>query len=406
MGSEAERAHPQLPGRLPEPMAGPIAELDAGVQDLQVSPPQERSLTLPVRDPPHHHIIFSRHRHTSDVSEACFWIAAVSAAGDEKDDFESDGTDYNDQGPGRKRSAQKDPWQDGNDPWSPNFAQSGHSGCNSSSFGAESKKPRTAPKELPADCCLDAADISKESTMIFNIAIDDDADDAELSDSWGSSLHVEDLAKTSIAVQTPDTIPPDLDMQVLCQPSDLLQAAFHNGIFSVTRQFAALEKALQECANIEEIPAMDGYSHANMQVDVDDQLLEMVRPLIQTCVNKCIEFEFACAEAAELLEVTQMEDFVVHGNLYTLPEKEEDCERCLCYTNASRYLNQMEILNHIVLFCANCADIQYAEARDALADHFCTLRIERSYATQVLEEMEFKSNSSMSITKFVQLYCS
>ena len=92
------------------------------------------------------------HRHSSGISEAAFWLASRSSAsntnsssdhdddvdGKDEDDADEDG----DKGPKRTlQPGSKDPWQDGNDPWSSALnSMKNQKSCPNSS--GESKRPR------------------------------------------------------------------------------------------------------------------------------------------------------------------------------------------------------------------------------------------------------------------------
>ena len=105
------------------------------------------------------------HRHSSGISEACFWSQQTGIGSRNDDDVDVDDEDDDvDEGPKRKlQPGGKDPWLDGCDPWSSARSSARPLGQPSPRSSNMSKRPRNHTADMVFDICDSDGDDSADS---------------------------------------------------------------------------------------------------------------------------------------------------------------------------------------------------------------------------------------------------
>jgi len=266
-----------------------------------------------------------------------------------------------------------------------------------------SKKPRTHAADAAIDC-------SGASTEVFHIASDDEH--CDFSSAWGSSISDDDdehLGSSHCVVekfiQTDHSMPPQVDMRLLCEPADLFDAAFSNCLYAVTNRFVNLHHALKECGE-SQFTLTELSSDPLIAEDVASDLESLTMAVmidIQSCVQSLCNFQYAFNESRELSYDGIDTEFAVSVDLHTLPTSEVD-NHSLHFKNALVYLEQQEILKQVVPFCASLASISFNETLDALSDMYLAQRLPKNIARAMMTDMDFDASMHVSLIELITRY--
>lgn len=257
----------------------------------------------------------------------------------------------------------------------------------SNADSSSGKKPRVhgfAPSSDAANLDDSALNTSCSTVEYYEINSDESASDD------GSEIANENqYASVDALCQTEDTIPPDASAKLLVSPSHIFDAAMEASMCRITAAFSKLRSAMGHIDERADAPVEAVPPEAVLMVSTPNEDIDSCSEVFLSVRVKLVCFQYAFAEAMELMDAGWSAANVAEGVVFDLPE-DDDHEDCMRLTNVYMFLALRATIETYTPFCTSAAHISEGEAVDAIKDHLFNLKCPPDYQNEVVSSVRNK----------------